>query len=140
MKRFAILPAIFFTAALPAHAQSVCALVCPQALLETKACSISVDQNTCSCTCNTVKLDPQEVPVGTKLQIELNGTRYDLTKLPPPAGSAQAFLDTLGDILTPEIANPKGEPGTVVLKDDGTIGGHYGSDGEFNPGKPANMK
>lgn len=41
-----------------------------------------------------------------------------------------------GLISDPKEANPKGEPGTLVLKDDGTVGGHYGKDGEFNPGMP----
>lgn len=139
MNRFVLLPAMLIATAVPASAQSICALVCPQTLIASKMCSLTIDQGTCSCTCSTVKLNPKEVPTGTKLQLDLNGTRYDLTKA-TSAGASQAFLDTLGDILTPEVANPKGEPGTVVLKDDGSIGGHYGDDGEFNPGKPSNMQ
>jgi hypothetical protein len=122
----------------------------------------------CGCTCRGRRTEwiPDAPPLrdwpdGWKPAIEKNGTTYKLEfregSSPKPADLASQQLQPNGQdsvqasvggaavdiaigVLTPAEANPKGEPKTVIMKDDGTVGGYIRDDGEFVPGKPAWMK
>jgi hypothetical protein len=141
---------VFLTMAMatPSYAMKLCALYCPNTKPQ---CILKSDGNNCTCQCHLSNIpDWEKFPAGTKLSVRIDNQIYNLPektlkdqmnsvlsdKEKPKAGVGEIIKD----VLEPKEANPKGEPGLVVLKDDGTIGGYYRKDGEFEPGKPKNMK
>lgn len=114
----------------PVQAQKVCLLKCPD------ACSISADANSCTCNCPITEFKDVDQK---NLFVESGGIRFKLGPIGDRVKNV-GFSDAVKGILEPKEANPKGERGAVILKDDGSVGGHYRQDGEFVPGKPDNMK
>lgn len=148
MRVLIIASALLFASA--ARSASICALVCPVST-GNDACQLTIDAGKCSCSCQLKDFpDWEALPNGTKVQLDLGGTKYVLaTKVSPPqldlgsdkpSAAVESVADAVIDVLTPLEANPKQEPRTIIVKDDGTIGGWIGDDGEFNPGRPDWLK
>ena len=86
------------------------------------------------------KLERKSLPLSGLGNDELISQQLKLPQVLDEQAGVAETAEVIIDVLTPVEANPKGEPKTVVIKEDGTIGGYYREDGEFMPGKPPFMQ